>query len=383
LFGSQKEKNFLVLDIGTEAVKALAAEKNREDIVIEGAALSYFDEFGVFDSRNFKKDVSKKAVLTVLKDIQRTSGCQLKKAILTLSPDILKARIIKLTFKREKGGEKINRQERERIRRTVLAEAKKRICREQAEKSGILPKELHFVRSEILETKIDGYSVKELTEYNGKSLEFSVFAAFLPKGYLHELQEISRELDLEILKIIHSAEILGKVFSGESGVFLDIGGEVTQLMLLKEGNLLWIDEFGIGGEHFSQALSDSLGLLQEQARVLKESYSERELGEQARQRIEEIVHQALSEWLSGLRSKMDEYKSLMPPSLYLFGGGSQLFDIKEALAEQDELLFIGSPRIQLASLGDLPHIKNNFPYLKVPQFFNSILASYATKEKNI
>ena len=62
-FGTKKkkDKSFLVLDIGTEAVKVLFSRKEADgNITILGAATQYFERYGVFDGEDFETDMIKK-----------------------------------------------------------------------------------------------------------------------------------------------------------------------------------------------------------------------------------------------------------------------------------------------------------------------------------
>ena len=65
-FGKKREVPFLVLDIGTEAVKALFVKKSNERISIIGSSLQYFKDEGVFNKgfseQEFEMEVIKRAV---------------------------------------------------------------------------------------------------------------------------------------------------------------------------------------------------------------------------------------------------------------------------------------------------------------------------------
>lgn len=367
-------KAFLVLDIGTEVVKTLIFKKREEKIVILGAASQYFDQFGVFDSRDFEKDVLRKAIFKSLQnfDLQNLGG----QAILGLPADIFKARVIFRSANRQKPKEIINNKEEKGIYQTILKEAQKEISRIYAQKSGILPEDVQFIDSKILEIKIDGYEVPGLRGYNGKKLEFRIFYSFLPKYYLQNFEKITKELDLGVLKITHPVQNLIKAlglarpFGAANAIFLDVGGEITQVFFVKEGKIEGIHEFEVGGRAFSQALSQALGLNEERARDLKERYSGGLLGEESRARISEIFSDVLQEWLRNLRSKLRNSKSLLPSTIFLFGGGCQLPEIQGILDEGDwEVKFI-YPK-DLKSIIDTTHTLNN------PKDINLLLLCYA------
>jgi len=69
-FGTKrkKEKLFLVLDVGTEAVKGLICKKENSKVIVLGASTQYFERYRVFDGRDFEMDVIKRAVSKTIKE---------------------------------------------------------------------------------------------------------------------------------------------------------------------------------------------------------------------------------------------------------------------------------------------------------------------------
>ena len=94
----------MVLDIGTEAVKALICRKDNGKIIILGAATQYFERYGIFNGKIFEVNVIKKSVLKAIEQVQ-SQGQNLKKlpVLLTLGPNILKARVSLQSFEQDKG----------------------------------------------------------------------------------------------------------------------------------------------------------------------------------------------------------------------------------------------------------------------------------------
>ena len=71
-FFKKKRDSFLVLDIGTEAVKALIFKKNNEKIFILGSAVRYFEDEGIFNKamslEEFEIEKTKRAMLECVED---------------------------------------------------------------------------------------------------------------------------------------------------------------------------------------------------------------------------------------------------------------------------------------------------------------------------
>lgn len=337
------------MDVGTEAVKALA---------IGGAAsLNYFDAFGVFNNHDFGQSVLKKAMRNTLLEVQREAGQNFKKIIISLPPDIFKARVASHSLERNNPKKPIGRKEEKEIHAAVFGAVREKVALAHAKESGISPNHFDFLRSTILQIKIDGYEVENIIGYGGKNLEFRVLSVFMPENYYRDFEAVAKELNLRIIKLAHPFENLSRVFGKESGVFVDVGGDITQFCLMDRGIPAMIGEFEFGGKNFSEILSHSLGLSEENGRNLKERYSSRDLTEDARKRVEDICAPAVAEWTSLLREQLAKSGNIMRLKLYLWGGASQFFGLTEYFdREQWEIEYVSSP-----------------------QFFNSMLISHASK----
>ena len=368
-FGTKrkKEKLFLVLDIGTEAVKILVCRRDNSKVTVLGAAIQYFERYGVFNGKIFEVNVIKKSVLKAIEQVQ-SKGQNLKKlpVLLTLGPNILKARVSLQSFKQdERLKTKISKIQEKAIFQQVLKKAQEEIYQRFSKESGILPKDMEMISLRILEMKINGYSVSKLQGYIGKDLEIRVLATFLLKHYLQSIKRIFADLELKILKIVHLAESLPFTFFDEktkNGVFFDVGGETSQFFLVKRGSLEQIGELRVGGKAFSQKLSDALGIDEESARILKERYASKLLSREVRQRIREILLLEKRAWQQDLELKVGRISS---SNIQLFGGSSLLPEVQELLSKS-KIIY---PK-------DFKNIKDETNSLKSPQYIPCLLTCY-------
>jgi len=203
-----KKEDFLVLDIGTETVKALIFEKIGEKNTLLTASLEYFDDFDLFDNKNFEVEIIKK---TISRAIQNLKVKELPgNVFLGLPAIILKGKILFQSFRREKRKEPINNKEAESIFQEVFKKTKRIISQQVTEESGILPKEIHFISLKILEIKIDGYEIPTLQGYNGENLVFRILIIFILKDHLENIERIARAFNFKNFKILHLAEGLSK-----------------------------------------------------------------------------------------------------------------------------------------------------------------------------
>lgn len=357
---TKKPEIDLVLDIGTEAVKGVIFER-KEGISVLGSSVEYYDQYSAFFTPYFEREIIKRTISKVIKELERETKLKASSVILTLPPDIFVSRIISQSYKRKapkdpglnlrpgpmgQGG-LIGKKEKEEVLEKLRREGKKKISQIYGKEKGILPQHLQFLELKILETKIDGYLVPDILNYAGRNLEFRMLTNFLPRDYLisnFSPVSILKEMDFESLRISHPVEGLILTQNLE-GILLDIGGKLTQIFLAKNGNLEKISEFTQGGKEFSQILSERLGLEESDARILKYRYSKKDLTEESRQRIREFFEETLKIWFRNLKEKLKEMSpGIFPSEIFIFGGASLLPEIKEILEEGDwEALSFSQP----------------------------------------
>lgn len=348
----------MVLDIGTEAVKSLIFKKKNQKYIILGASRQYFSQFEVSGLE--------KAILRAIEESKSQAKVEPGVVFLGLPADIFKSRIVYQLYKRQKFKENIKEKEERGISQFILDEARRKAALLASKESGILPEDIQFINSEILAIKIDGYEVPYLRSYRGENLEFKIFFSFLPKHYFQNFKKIIEDLNLGSVKILQEAQNLMKVFRSDNALLIDVGGEVTQLFFIKNGELMAINEFSVGGKDFSRTLSQIFGFTEERAREFKERYSLGLMQEETRERIREILSAVTKEWFSCLKSKMASQKSFFTSTIFLFGGGSELPEIEETLKEEGFSVKFLYPK-------DFKNIIDTTHTLDSPKDINSLL----------
>lgn len=367
-FFKKKEKPFLVLDIGTEAIKTLLLEKKNKELVVLNHSLYYLEEYGVFNSNDFETEIIKKGLAHSLETITKGGKHLNNLAVLvSLPPDILKAEIIFQLYKRD-NDLKISKKEEKFIIKKVLDKSKKQISARFAEDSGIMPEDIYWIKFSIIEIKINGYQVSNLCGCKGNDLEITVLAVFLPKGYFKKIQKIFDDLNLKISKIAHLVEIFHNNGLGQkikNGVFIDLGGKFIQGFLIKDNNLKQISGFKNGGYEFTQRLSETLGIDHNSARSLKERYGDSFLTQEVKAKVRDIFSPEKKIFQEHLEIMSDRIRS--SSQIYIFGGSSLLPEIKESVKHSK----IIRPR-------NLKYVKDPEKSLKSPQYTPSLLiARYA------
>ncbi|MBI2450529.1 MAG: hypothetical protein HYV47_03265 [Candidatus Nealsonbacteria bacterium] len=328
-------ESFLALDIGTEAVKVLVFERDNQTYHIWGAALEYFDESNPFNNDK---------VMVKMKEAIKQAGKTPKDILLVPPANILKNRIHFQSIVRDNPQKIISKKEEQDIIDCIRKQ------------------DAEVIEFEILDIKIDGYEIPKLIGYAGKNIEFRILVSFLPENYLDNL-------GLKFQKIINPVKKLAGIFVIGEGVFLDIGGKITQIYLVRNAKIEMIDDFEGGGMDFTRAISQTLGMSGRGARDFKERYSRGELTQLAEKKTKEILAIPAKEWSLKLKSKLQSMRGLIPSNFFIFGGGSQLPEIKE-------LIVSDKAKVKFIYPKDFKNIIDNTGCVDNPQYTNLILSIY-------
>jgi len=371
----EKKEDLLIFDIGSSGVKGLILEKEGRKNRVKRFASKSFEKFGIFQTTAFEKDLLEKTISEVIEKLKLKNQTLTKIRLIGLSPEVLKGRITALSFERSNPEKIIDKEEEKIILDLILDKAQRKVAEKFKENYKIAPSEFQVLKKEVIETKISGYKVSSILSQKGKLFHFRILVVFTLKNYLKIFNLIKKSFISKEATLVHKVEGLIPWLKNKknfSGIFVDIGSRFTQVFLVKDGLLKWMREFEAGGDIFTQALSENLGLTQKEAENLKLRFSKGELSSGSKKMIEEILAQPLNFWFNRLKQEFEEYGDkfhfVFPQDFYLFGGGSLLPGIKRILRNGDRsnLPTLNSPKVKFILPKDLP-IKDESGFLKGPQ----------------
>jgi len=334
-FQRDSEFKSLGIDVGTTAVKVLEPENL-------SYSTAYLDKYSVFDTDSYTEDLIGKTIdkawsrLNLRKEFDRV--------LLSLPPAFFKARTKEIMIERNKEG-KIAKKEK----KDLINKARKKIKKDVSTELGILKSDIYFKDWNLISVEIDGYSVSDLQGYNGQRVRMKFLVVFLLNKFLRLRDVIEEKLKGEV-ELVHLAQgFLKNKDNFKDGVYLDVGGEATQLLLIKNQGLEFVGETRTGGRRFSQVLADNLGLTELRSKALKERYSQEELSDEVAGAIEKMLRERKIEWLKEIKGILKEQKAKsLPSTFYLFGGGSKLNEIQRVITQEqwDSFAFLGPVEVK-------------------------------------
>jgi cell division protein FtsA len=198
--------------------------------------------------------------------------------------------------------------------------------------------EARLVQSAITQVRMDGYPVANPIGYQGTNLEVTVFNTFAPITQIGAVQTVAKDLDLELSGMVAQPYAVARACAAEEawqdgGIFVDVGGGTTDVALLRSGGVEGIRMFNLGGRAFTRRLARELGISLEEAEARKIRHSEGILPPDQQQQVSQLIAGDIEVLLQGLNLCLQDMArgEVLPPNVYLCGGGSLLRDLVHEL----------------------------------------------------
>lgn len=381
IVGSSKySEPIMVLDIGTEVVKALVLLVDKE----EGGGLIV----GVSRQLQAKGNMQSGAVSdiggviktcqqAVINASQEAGIKKIKKTIIGIAGELVKGTTTTVHYERPKPESRIDAGELREIILRVQERAFERIKKQMIWETGRDDIEVKLVNAAIVDVRIDGYQVSNPSGFQGKDVSISIFNAYAPMLHLGAIQTIADDLGLEIVSIAAEPYAVARSVHYDdlldfSAIFIDVGGGTTDIAVVRNGGMEGTKMFALGGRAFTKRLAQELGITFEEAERLKINYSDGRLGNDVSAKVEQVLKNDCNVWLSGVELSLSEFaeSDILPSKILLCGGGSGLPGIRKALSSSawtKNMPFAKAPNISFLQPRDVVRIVDKTGKLKTPK----------------
>src|SRR5215469_17261976 len=336
IYAGNQRQLYTALDIGTEFAKAIIIEVRGDEGVVLGVGRHHQSYTHMSDG--IVTDIS--GVIAncneaLIEAEQAAGGIVAPAAVIGIAGELVKGSSITVTKQRQQSSKPIAPEELESLisnaQKKQLANAKERI----AEEMGIQNIEVRLTNAAVISVRIDGQVVTNPIGFKGRHFTLTLFSAFAPLMQLGALETVAQGLDLTLVSIVAEPYALARCLStnasADSGaIFIDIGGGTTDIALVRQGGIEETRMFALGGRTFTRRLAASKGLSIKDAERLKINYSNGEIKGSSHEEIRGILAPECQTWMDSVELLIDELAKgeLLPPAIYLVGGGSGLPDLR-------------------------------------------------------
>jgi len=366
----KNKKNLVVLDIGSQFIKALWLEVDKEEN--KGTLLSWTKENFVDDFEKLCANCQK-----AIKKLEKKTGRKAEELFLGIGGDILRGTSTSFCYKREERRQKIDLTELKYFVQKTQWKAFEKIRKEFSLQTGLPETEVRLVNAHIIDIKVDNVHLANPLGFQGQNVCLSIFNNYTSLKLLEDLVRLASWLGLGLVGIsspayalFHCLE-LGPSFK-EDILIIDLGGKITEATLIKkQGELLETRNFNLGGYLFTKTIAEFLDLGSDEAEMVKVKYSKDEVSPEAKKRLDRLFSANLTSWVGGVKVVLDElFKNCksFPSQIFLCGGGSNLPPIKDVLKRK------GNFKVSPIFSREFSKIKNKTKFEEIPSLALAALA---------
>ena len=358
----------LLVDFGESTCKfALVKE--------QGRALEV-QEWGIEDMRSL--EYATEHVLAKMK------GMDVGTVLLSFPPALRRARVVYERVERKNAALRIEAAEKETILEALFVKVRSSLKERLQDTSGILAKDVHIHKLQVLGYVVDGYEVPDLLGFPGQLLDVQILAVFTLVKHLPIVDNIIQRFAGMSCRVVHGAETLYG-FSQRSlqdALYVDIGDASCRVMVTQQKRAAFVDEVARGGKDFTLHLQEVLSLGENTAKDFKERYTSGNFSFPLREGVKKGFALIAQDLVRLVAKSLSGTKIPLPSSVFLFGGGSKLPEIVEAFEGNafEGLAFLEKPRISFLLPKDLWTME--FPGKSNPAFTPLFFLPYADKESS-
>ncbi|MBD3329275.1 hypothetical protein GF357_02160 [Candidatus Dojkabacteria bacterium] len=365
-------QDLLAIDIGTEYLKALLFKTNKLGIIVQKVSRIQQQKSamskGIIMNLTTVLENCKLTIEELTSDIPPES--RPRKAVLGLAGEFIQGISIIVNYERD---EKHETEVTEAEQSKIIAKVHNQIIQsgkeDLARRTGLLTEDIEIIHITVTGMEIGGMPVDSMIGFKGKSVRLFFYASFAPKTFIESLHSLTKSLELELSTIVSQPFAVARAFSGArnrdfSGIFIDIGGGTTDIAIVSNGNVVDTQMFAFGGRVFTKEIADKMNLDYRHAEIRKLKYSNGQLSGKISSETKSLMYEVSSLWMQTLQSalEMAEDIEVLPPHIYLCGGGALLPDIKDVMIEfpwTKLLPFSVIPKIELIRPDKLENVVDN------------------------
>ena len=391
------ENILLALDIGTEFVKAVIAEKTSDDnLNIIGVAKEHQSMGNMYAGAIADIQAVVSTCEKALSRAEEMAGVVSRTCVVGIAGELIKGNTRTVRYKRKDSNKPISDNEMQQIIQKVQDKAGEQARQEIALETDNPEVEVRLINSAIVSLSIDGYKVSNPIGFKGSDLMIQFYTAFAPLVHISAIEKVCAELNLDLLAVavepfaVCRACLGNELDSNFSAIVMDIGGGTTDIAVVDDGGVEGTKMFGIGGRSFTHQIATKTGLDYDTAEAIKLQIGGVSLDQLTLRHREETVAKAehrneiqtilstpersrkinkaiadnIEVWLGGVTVALEDFPLVeaLPTKILLCGGGAGLSALQEELATSDwytDLPFSRRPLVHLLDDVDIPGIENS------------------------
>ncbi len=220
---------------------------------------------------------------------------------------------------------------------------------EALQEEGDERRQLFLVGYTVTQYRLDHYPMVTLLDHTGREVEADVVATFLPGEVVESLYAAMRAAGLQVSSLtLEPIAAMNAAIPAELRLLnlalVDIGAGTTDIALCRDGSVTGYTMATIAGDEITETLMRAYLIDFQTAEGIKRSLREGEgvtytdiMGlenEVTYEELMEVISEPVDKLASAIAEQVVSVNGAPPSALFLAGGGSKLYGLKEKVAEK-------------------------------------------------
>ena len=274
----EKGKYVISLDTGTRMAKALVSYLDFEEGTVAnlGVGRANQEPGNIIGGKIADRDKVAEALRRAIADAEKMAKVSAKDAVMGFSGNTVRVFTGSFETVRQDPAEKITSAELREMIRSAHNKSMEQI------EAGLAYRErrsgIRLMSADIVDFSIDGYRVINPLNFKGSNIRIGISSSYVSLPDFEIISGIARDLGLRLLRVAYGPYAVIKAIGAEdslnfSSVLIDVGGNITDVVLVKNGNIHDAGMFLLGGRLFTRRLANKLDIAEDIAEQLKIKYS--------------------------------------------------------------------------------------------------------------
>jgi cell division protein FtsA len=352
--GRKKTTNYFVaIDAGTDLVKCLVFSKTADaPASILGKSVVPHAPGSMRGGMIINIPEAAVTFKTAVSEAAHQANVKPSNLLMSMPGDLTKSLVTTVHYHRAQPESHIDSGELKNIIYKVQLKAYEQMRQLMAKEQEEGSLDVKLINTTVVDMRVDGYKIDNPLGFQGGTVTLSIFNVFAPLVHLGALQAIADELELDLVSVAAGPYALTRCLTAHeenlNGIFIDVGAQTTDLVVMSEGGIAGIQNFAMGGNAFSRALATELKLSEDKAEQTKIDYCNDLLDKKSLAKLQPIMQTTALMWARGVAQGLREFTHLdvLPNRIFIGGGGATLPEIKNALLTKtfvEELPFTKKP----------------------------------------
>lgn len=222
--------------------------------------------------------------------------------------------------------------------------------------------EFIMVRASPTRMSIDGYEIPlaHPLVMRGSALELGILFTYVEKDLYDGLKSIEQMWGGVTLSPVATHAATAETFIKEKGVphclLIKIGGNAMEVSLIRNAEVQWIDSILVGADAITQTLTEELHITHAEAEAVKRQFGRLALPPRTTEHVRRACERGIQRMLQEIRILLTTKQSLLPPQIYIYGGGAKtplLQDAFQKSAWHEDIAFTDKVNTEILNAKDI------------------------------